>query len=96
MPSGSWVPQDKAQEKQVSSNEYVYQWNIPVCSYPQILAIQLLSLPTRHFLFVPNHIKLGRACNSDVYSVLRTKAEVIFMTVYATHVNLILPRGLLL
>ena len=29
------------------------------------------------FLFVPNNIKLGRACSSDVYSVLRTKAEII-------------------
>ena len=35
------------------------------------------------FIFVSNSTKLGRACNSDVYSVLRPKAEVVFMTVYA-------------
>ena len=29
------------------------------------------------FLFVHNNIKLARACSSDVYSVLRTKAEII-------------------
>ena len=39
------------------------------------------------FLFVPDSIKLGRACSGDVYSILRTKAEKIFMTVYAIHVN---------
>ena len=27
------------------------------------------------FLFVPDNIKLGRACSSDVYSILRTKAD---------------------
>ena len=52
--------------------------------------------------FVPNSIKLGRACSSDVCSVPRTKVE---MTIYAFHVNcwasyqylplhVILPRGL--
>ena len=48
------------------------------------------SIPTtayQTFLFVSDSIKLGRACSSDVYSVLRTKAEVFFMTVYAIHVN---------
>ena len=39
------------------------------------------------FIFVSDSIKLGRVCSSDVYSVLRTKAEVVFMTVYAVHVN---------
>ena len=39
------------------------------------------------FIFVSDSIKLGRACSSDVHSVLRTKAEVVFMTVYAVHVN---------
>ena len=37
------------------------------------------SIPTtayQTFLFVSDSIKLGRACSSDVYSVLRTKAEV--------------------
>ena len=44
------------------------------------------SIPTmayQTFLFVPNSINLGRACSSDVYSALSTKAEIIFMTVYA-------------
>ena len=40
------------------------------------------------FLFVSDSTKLDRTCNSDVYSVLRTKAEVFLMTVYASiHVN---------
>ena len=29
------------------------------------------------FIFVSDSTKLGRACSSDVYSVLRTKAEVV-------------------
>jgi len=44
------------------------------------------SIPTtayQTFLFVPKSIKLGRACSSDVYSALSTKAEIIFMMVYA-------------
>ena len=39
------------------------------------------------FLFVSDSIKLGTACNSDVYSIQRTKAEVFVMTVYAIHVS---------
>jgi len=38
------------------------------------------SIPTtayQTFLFIPDIIKLG-ACSSDVYSVLRTKVEIIF------------------
>ena len=38
------------------------------------------------FIFVSDSIKLGRACSSDVNSVLRTKAEVV-MTIYAVHMN---------
>ena len=49
------------------------------------------SIPTtayQTFLFVPDSIKsLGRVCSSNVYSVLRTKAEIIFMKVYAIHMN---------
>ena len=48
------------------------------------------SIPTtayQTFIFVSDSIKLGRARSSDVNSVLRTKAEVVFMTVYAVHVN---------
>ena len=43
------------------------------------------SIPTtayQTFLFVSDSIKLGRACSNNVYSLLRTKAEVIFMMVY--------------
>ena len=39
------------------------------------------SIPTtayQTFLFVSDSIKLGKACSSDVYSVLRTEAEVFF------------------
>ena len=39
------------------------------------------------FLFVPDSIKPGRACSSNVYSVLRTKSEIILMTVHAIHVD---------
>ena len=30
------------------------------------------------FFFVSDSMKLGRACSSDVYSILRTKTEVFF------------------
>ena len=43
------------------------------------------SIPTtasQTFIFVSDSIKLGRACSSDVHSVLRTIAEIIFI-----HVN---------
>ena len=48
------------------------------------------SIPTsayQTFIFVSDSTKLGRACSSDVYSILRTEAEVVFMTVYAVHMN---------
>ena len=38
------------------------------------------------FVFVSDGIKLGRACSSNVHSVLTKKAEVFFVTVYAIHV----------
>ena len=47
----------------------------------------ILPLPTRHLSVVFDSTKLGRACSSDVYSILRAKAEVVFMTVYAVHIN---------
>ena len=40
------------------------------------MSIPIMAYKT--FLFVPDSLKLGRACSSDVYSVLRTKAEIIF------------------
>ena len=39
------------------------------------------------FLFISNGIKLSRSCSSNIYSILNTKAEVIFMMVYAIHMN---------
>ena len=53
------------------------------------------------FTFVSDSTKLDRACSSNVYSILTTKAEVVFIMVYAVHVNhyrhictpLILPHG---
>ena len=48
------------------------------------------SIPTtayQTFFFVPDSIKLSRACSSDVYNILRKKAELIFMTMYAIQVN---------
>ena len=48
------------------------------------------SIPTtayQTFLFVSDSMKLSRSCSSDIYSILNAKAEVIFMTVYATRMN---------
>ena len=56
-----------------------------------LFTISSKSIPTtayQTFIFVSDSIKLGRACSSNVYSVLRTKAaQSSFMTVYAVHVN---------
>ena len=55
-----------------------------------VFTISGKSIPTmayQTFIFVSDCIKLGRACSSDVNSILRTKSEVVFMTVYAVHVN---------
>ena len=73
----------KLNKEQVASNECVYRENVPLCGSGK-------SIPAtayQAFIFVSDSIKLGRACSSDVYSVLITKAEVVFMTVYAVHVN---------
>ena len=68
MYSGSWV--------QVASSECIYQGNMPLCSY-----LPILVSCSYHGLPVPDNIKVGRVCSTDVYSVLTTKAEMIFMTV---------------
>ena len=101
MPSGSWIPWDKAQ---VASNECVYQGNMRLhcMRLSTNFSKSILSTAYKTFLFVPDgiHVKVGRACSSNVYSVLRTKAE---MTVYCCSRELlivilvhtpILPRGL--
>ena len=64
-------------------------WNVSLRSYPPI-SVSELTPTTAHqtFLFVSNSIKPGKhACSSDFYSVLRTKAEVIYDSYYAIHVN---------
>ena len=47
----------------------------------------LIPIAYQTLIFVSNSIKLGRARNSDAYSVQKRKAEVFFITVYASHVN---------
>ena len=47
----------------------------------------ILTMASQTFFFVSNSIKLDRACNSNVYIVLKTEAEIIFMTVYVIHVK---------
>ena len=95
----------KLKKGQVASSECVYRGNMPLGSYPPILVINksIFTPAYQTFLFVPNSIKLGKACSSNVYSVLRTKAEISFMMIFVVHVNhwssyyytpLILPRGL--
>ena len=77
----------KLKTEQVSSNEcclprkHAFMWLSTNFGKP------ILTMAYQTFLFVPDSIKLDRACSSDVYSVLRTKAELIFMTVYAIHMN---------
>ena len=88
MPSGSWIPRDKAQER-----TGCLQW----VRLPRKHAFMRLSthfgksIPTtasQTFLFIPDSITLGRVCSSDVYSVLRTRIERFFLiTIYAIHVN---------
>ena len=58
-------------KEQVASVECVYRGKILLCGYPPISVRHL-------FLCIRQYIKLGRACSNDVYSVQRTKAEVIF------------------
>ena len=53
----------KLKKEQVASNECVYRGNVPLCGYPPFLVSRF-------------QYKLGRACSSDVYSVLKTEAEV--------------------
>ena len=79
----------KLKKEQVASNEccllrkHAFMW------LSTNFGKSILSTAYQTFLFVPDgiHVKVGRACSSNVYSILRTKAEIIFMTVYAIHVN---------
>ena len=78
MPSSSWVPQEKAQER----TGYLHWVHLPrKYTFLRLSSNFGKSISTtayQTFLIVSDSIKLGRACNSDVYSILRTKAEVIF------------------
>ena len=78
MSSGSWIPRDKAQER-----TDCLQWvHLPrKHAFMQLSTHFCKSIPTtasQTFLFVHDSIKLGRACSSDVCSVLRTKAEIFY------------------
>ena len=67
----------KLKKEQVASNECVYRGNI---YFMQLSPDSGKLIPTtayQTFIFVSDSINLGRACSSDVYSVLRTKAEVV-------------------
>ena len=57
---------------QVASVECVYRGNITLSGFGQITTTAYQTFP-----FVLDSIKLGRACRSNVYSVQRTRAEVI-------------------
>ena len=103
MPSGSWIPRGKAQER-----TDCLQWVrlLRKHAFMRISTHFGKSIPTmasQTFLFVPDSIKLGRACSCDVYSVLRTKAERFFNdglcysrepSIVILCTPLILPRGL--
>ena len=68
----------KPKKGQVASIECIYRGNITLSDFDQITTTAYQMFP-----FVSDSIKLGRACSSNVYRVQRTKAEVIFMTIYA-------------
>ena len=82
-----YLPRDKTQER-IGCLQWVHLWR--KCTFMRLSTISSKSISTtayQTFLFVSDSIKLGRACSSDFYSVLRTKAEVFFKTVYAIYVN---------
>ena len=43
---------------------------MPLCGYPPISESFISTMAYQTFLFVPDSIKLDRACSSDVYRVL--------------------------
>ena len=57
---------------------FILRNSMPPGSFLQLSMNFGKSIPTtayQTFLFVSDSVKLGRACSSDVYSVLRTKAD---------------------
>ena len=75
--SVSWVPRDK------SLRTGCLQWMhlLRKRTFMWLSTNFSKSIPTtayQTFLFVSDSIKLGRACSSDVYSVLRTKVELLW------------------
>ena len=77
----------KLKAEQVASNECRLPRKHAFVRLSTNFSKSILTTAYQTFLFVPHSIKLDRACSSDVYSILRTDAELIFMTVYAIHVN---------
>ena len=89
MPSSSWIPRDKPQEKTgclqwvrlPRKHAFIFTWlstnfskSIPTMAY-------------QTFLFVPDSIQLSRACSSDAYSILRMKAKMLFTWTVDFHVS---------
>ena len=77
MPSGSWIPQDKAQDR-----TGCLQW-VPFTEETCLFTIihQIRYVHSYHGLpdisLVPDSIKAGRACSSNIDRVLRIKIEII-------------------
>ena len=64
----------KLKKEQIASNEYHLPRKLAFMRISTIFGKSIPTMAYQIFLFVPNSIKLDRACSSDVYSVLRTKA----------------------
>ena len=80
MPSGCWI---KLKKEQVVSSESVYRGNMPLCGLSTNFGKSNFTTAYQTFLFVPDSVKLGRACSSDVYSALRTKAKFYYRLSYS-------------
>ena len=67
----------KLKTEQVASNEYRLLSKLAFLRLSTNFSKSIPTMASQTFLFVPDGIKLGRACSSDVYSILRTKVEII-------------------
>ena len=65
----------KPTKGQVASIKCVYRRKVTLSDFGMLFT----TTAYQTFPFVSNSIKLGRACSSNVYSIQRTKAVVIFM-----------------
>ena len=77
----------KFKMEQVASNECRLPWTHAFMRLSTNFTKSILTTAYQTFIFVPDSVKLDRACSSDVYSILRTKAGLIFMVVYAIYMN---------